>query len=79
LIWHARDHLAVTLTLELDDSIALHRLQRPRKIRRLASCQFGELAADLVVLNGDPSRDVRALASVRYTIMDGKVIYRSGR
>jgi imidazolonepropionase-like amidohydrolase len=37
------------------------------------------LAADLVVLNGDPSRDVRAFAAVRYTIRDGKVIYRAGK
>ena len=33
------------------------------------------LAADLVVLEGDPSRDVRALAAVRYTLRDGKLIY----
>jgi imidazolonepropionase-like amidohydrolase len=31
--------------------------------------------ADLVVLSGDPSRDVRAFAAVRYTIRDGKVIH----
>ena len=35
------------------------------------------LAADLVVLNGDPSRNVRAFAALRYTIRDGKVIYRA--
>jgi imidazolonepropionase-like amidohydrolase len=33
------------------------------------------LAADIVVLSGDPSRDVRAFAAVRYTIRDGKLIY----
>jgi imidazolonepropionase-like amidohydrolase len=33
------------------------------------------LAADLTVLNQDPSRDVRALANVRYTVRDGKLIY----
>jgi predicted amidohydrolase YtcJ len=33
------------------------------------------LAADLVILNADPSRDVRAFASVRYTIRNGAVIY----
>jgi imidazolonepropionase-like amidohydrolase len=33
------------------------------------------LRADLVVLAGDPSLDVRALAAVRYTIRDGRVIY----
>jgi imidazolonepropionase-like amidohydrolase len=35
------------------------------------------LVADLVVLNGDPSRDVRAFAAVRYAIGGGKVIYRA--
>jgi imidazolonepropionase-like amidohydrolase len=34
-------------------------------------------AADLTVLKGDPSTDVRALAAVQYTIRDGKIIYRS--
>jgi len=37
------------------------------------------LVADLVVLNGDPSRDVRAFAAVRYTIRDGKLIYQAAR
>jgi imidazolonepropionase-like amidohydrolase len=36
------------------------------------------LAADLVVLGGDPAQDVRALAAVRYTIRGGRVIYRAG-
>lgn len=35
------------------------------------------LAADLVVLNGDPFEDVRAFSAVRYTIRDGSLIYRS--
>jgi imidazolonepropionase-like amidohydrolase len=34
------------------------------------------LAADVVVLNEDPSRKVRAFADVRYTLRDGKVIHR---
>jgi imidazolonepropionase-like amidohydrolase len=37
------------------------------------------LAADIVVLNRDPSRDVRAFADVRYTLRDGKLIYQSAR
>jgi imidazolonepropionase-like amidohydrolase len=37
------------------------------------------LAADIVVLNGDPARDVRAFAAVRYTIRDGKLIYQAAR
>ena len=37
------------------------------------------LTADLVVLNGDPSRDIRAFAAVRYAIRDGKLIYQSAR
>ncbi|MGH7525945.1 MAG: amidohydrolase family protein, partial [Gemmatimonadales bacterium] len=32
--------------------------------------------ADLVVLEGDPARDVRALAGVRYTVRQGRIIYR---
>ena len=37
------------------------------------------LAADLTVLRNDPSKDIRALAAVEYTVRDGKVIYRSVR
>ena len=37
------------------------------------------LAADLTVLRTDPSKDIRALAAVDYTIREGKVIYRSSR
>lgn len=33
--------------------------------------------ADLVVLNGDPARDIHALTAVRYTLRDGKIIYRT--
>ena len=49
--------------------------------------QFGEskhlgqiapgFTADLVVLNGDLSKDVRAFAAVRYTIRDGRPIYKA--
>ncbi|MGH9631356.1 MAG: amidohydrolase family protein, partial [Bryobacteraceae bacterium] len=35
------------------------------------------LVADLVVLSDDPSQNVRALANVRYTLRDGRLIYRS--
>ena len=34
---------------------------------------------DLVVLDDDPARDVRALARVRYTIRGGRIIYESGK
>jgi imidazolonepropionase-like amidohydrolase len=37
------------------------------------------LAADLVVLSGDPSTDVRAFAAARYTIRGGEVIYQAER
>ncbi len=36
------------------------------------------MLADLVVLDEDPSRNVRALASVRYTLRAGKIIYAEG-
>jgi imidazolonepropionase-like amidohydrolase len=34
------------------------------------------MAADVVVLDGDPARDIGALAKVRYTLRDGRIIYR---
>ena len=34
------------------------------------------LAADVVVLDGDPALDVRAFAKVRTTMRDGRIIYR---
>ena len=34
------------------------------------------LDADLVVLDGDPEKDIRALARVRYTLREGKIVYR---
>ena len=46
-----------------------------------ASTQLGRVAAgfaaDLTVLRRDPSKDIRALSVVGYTIRDGKVIYRA--
>lgn len=33
------------------------------------------LTADLVVLRGDPSRDISAFAAVAYTVQDGKLVY----
>jgi imidazolonepropionase-like amidohydrolase len=35
------------------------------------------LQADLVVLKDDPARDIRALASVRYTLRAGKVVFQA--
>jgi imidazolonepropionase-like amidohydrolase len=46
--------------------------------RRLGRIAPG-LAADIVVLDRNPSLDVRAFAAVRYTIRDGKVIYEAAR
>jgi imidazolonepropionase-like amidohydrolase len=33
------------------------------------------MEADLVVLDGDPAKDLTALSRVRYTIRGGRVIY----
>src|SRR5207237_441256 len=33
------------------------------------------LQADLAVLRGDPAKDIRSLADVRYTLRAGKIIY----
>ena len=34
------------------------------------------MEADLVVLDGDPARDIEALARVRYTLRQGRIIHR---
>jgi imidazolonepropionase-like amidohydrolase len=45
-----------------------------------AAARTGRLApglvADIVVLEGDPAQDIRALARVRATVRDGRVVYR---
>src|SRR2546422_138451 len=47
------------------------------------SKQVGRIAAglqaDLVILKDDPSRNLRALTAVKYTLRAGKVIYRASR
>ena len=46
------------------------------------SARMGRIApglqADLVVVKGDPSKDVRALADVRYTLRAGQIVYSAG-
>jgi imidazolonepropionase-like amidohydrolase len=42
--------------------------------KRLGRVAAGS-AADLVVLKDDPSRNIRALAAVQYTLRDGKIIH----
>ena len=48
--------------------------------RRFGATRAGRLApgadADIVVVNGAPDRDIRALGDVRYTIRGGRIIYR---
>ncbi|MBL8176130.1 MAG: amidohydrolase family protein [Bryobacterales bacterium] len=48
------------------------RFREARQTGRVAS----GLAADLVVVEGDPAKDIRALSRVRYTVRNGRVIYR---
>ena len=47
------------------------------------SKQLGRVAAgfqaDLVVLKGDPSKDIRALSDVQYTLRAGNIIYRASQ
>ena len=47
------------------------------------STQLGRIApgfiADLAVLRSDPSKDIRAFATVQYTLRDGKIIYSAPR
>ena len=48
--------------------------------RRFGAARAGRLAqgadADIVVVNGVPDREIRALGDVRYTIRAGRIIYR---
>jgi imidazolonepropionase-like amidohydrolase len=46
-----------------------------RQLGRIAS----GFSADLTVLRGDPSKEIRALATVQYTLRVGKIIYRAPR
>jgi len=48
--------------------------QRFGESKRLGRVAPG-LLADLVVLKGDPSNNIRALTSVKYTLREGKIIY----
>ena len=47
-----------------------------------ADKQLGRIAvgldADLVALKDDPTKNIRALSDVRYTLRAGKIIFRSG-
>lgn len=49
------------------------RLGDSKRVGRIAP----GFAVDLVVLDKDPSEDVRAFAAVRYTIRNGRMIYRA--
>ena len=47
------------------------------------SARLGRIApgfiADLTVIRADPTKDIRALSMIDYTIRDGKVVYRAPR
>jgi len=49
------------------------RFGESKRLGRIAS----GLEADLVVLKEDPTKNIRALASVKYTLRSGKIIYRA--
>ena len=48
-----------------------------------ASTQLGRIApgfiADLAILRGNPSQDIRAFATVQYSLRDGRIIYQAPR
>jgi imidazolonepropionase-like amidohydrolase len=49
--------------------------------QRFGDAEAGRLVpgfpADVVVLNGDPARDIAALASVAYTLRAGRIVHRA--
>jgi imidazolonepropionase-like amidohydrolase len=59
-------------------SVTLAPAERFGESKKLGRIATG-LAADLVVLNQDPSQNIGAFGDVRYTLRDGKVIYRQSR
>ena len=52
-------------------TVPAERFGESRQLGRIAE----GLQADLVVLKGDPSQDIRALADVQSTLRAGKIIY----
>jgi len=63
-------HILASLT-----TAPAERFGRSKELGRVAV----GLKADLVVLKGDPSRNVQALTDVYYTLRDGKIVYRTGK
>jgi imidazolonepropionase-like amidohydrolase len=63
-------HILASLT-----TAPAERFGRSRELGRVAV----GFKADLVVLKGDPSRNVQALTDVQYTLRDGKIIYRTAK
>ena len=63
-------HILASLT-----TAPAERFGRSKELGRVAV----GLKADLVVLKGDPSRNLQALTDVQYTLRDGKIIYRTAK
>ena len=80
------DHYYTTLEFTLMSQAGMTYRQILASLTTNPSRKFGDsertgriakgMKADLVVLSADPAQDVRAYSSVRYTIRNGKVIYR---
>lgn len=64
-----RDLLASLTTLPAE------RFGEAQRLGRIAP----GFTADLVILDEDPSKNVRAFTAVRYTIRDGKLIYQASK
>ncbi|HEY3053606.1 MAG TPA: amidohydrolase family protein, partial [Thermoanaerobaculia bacterium] len=62
--------------LQILASLTTAPAERFGETKRLGRVAAG-FDADLVVLKDEPSRNVRALAAVQYTLGDGKIIYRA--
>ena len=56
-------------------STPAERFGQPKQLGRTAA----GFQADLVVLKSDPSKNIRALTEVQYTLRAGKIIYRASR
>jgi len=74
-----RDEYALMAHAGMDFRQILASLTTTPAARLGESERLGRIAdgfeADLTICDGDPARDVRALAAVRYTLRSGKLIY----
>lgn len=80
------DHYDTTLEFTLMSQASMNYQQILASLTTNPAHKFGDsdrtgsitknMSADLVVLSADPAQDVTAFSKVRYTIRNGKILYK---